>query len=112
MSPPYSIRRILPLLFWAATHILSVTKEIRKTVPETMIIEAPDVRLYRYENHRPVMVNTAPNKWPMAAITVAANRENPLADGKIHILEYGFSVIGKIKISNFDDRHGTYTCLF
>ncbi len=47
---------------------MSTTKEIRKTILETMIIEAPDVRLYRYENHRPVTVNTAPSKLDASII--------------------------------------------
>ena len=38
--------KALYLPFWAARRILSTTKKIRKKIPETMIIEAPDVRLY------------------------------------------------------------------
>ena len=39
-----------------------------KPTPETIIIEAPDVRLYRYDSHSQMVVNRAPNKLDVTII--------------------------------------------
>jgi hypothetical protein len=66
-------------------------------------------------NRSPHRFQQAQDQFQQGGLAASVGTDNGheifLPDGKVHILKYGFSAIGKIKISNIDDRHKVSTRL-